>query len=285
MALNQRTVNAARFLRRSVLTGLLIVISVGGLLAIEQQQQRSERVSHHSETSTVSGRNVAQVQVRLARGRVTVTPSNSHDVTVRVSQRSTTTDARVVNARISETTTGLRIVAVHPTPLPDFTHESIHIDEELGDFWHYDVTVDIELEVPPQIAVHARTMRGAVTVAGLNGDVDVATNDGEIQLRNLSGNVTAAALGNLDIEFPAQFTKLPTVRLTTYGGDLKIRIPSGQRVQTNDGQATFLFREPVELLRTDGAMTRELSLSIGEYGVSLEVGVTNGRLVILPTTQ
>ena len=217
------------------------------------------------------------------RGTVTVNPTSGPDISMRVVRRSTSTDPRIVVVRASETKGVVRIVSVHPPPIPGVMHECLHDDEELGDFWHYDVTVDVELTIPARLALLVRTMRGDVVVSGLEGNVDVATNDGEIRLKEIRGNLVAAAVGTVDFQPTSSSRPGPhAVRVTAYAGDIRLRIPSGQRVRTDGGPAVEVRRDAPEVLSTAGSAGHDVAVSV-ESGASFEVGITRGRLIVVPS--
>lgn len=267
-------------------TAILSLILSGSVIAAELQQRARSAPSEYLENSTISGRGVSEVQLRLARGSVTVTRSRGPDIAVRITQRSTSTDPRLVIARISRTASRVRIVAVHPEPFHDVMHECLQFDDELGDFWHHDVTVDVGLELPAQSALHVRTMRGDVVVSGRTGHVDVATNDGNIRLSDLHADVTAAALGNIDMEtVPGSLSGPRLVRLSTYSGDLKLQIPAGERVRTDAGRSIVVTPEMLEVLRTESTVTRRISLGIGERMIPVDAAVSGGRLLLIASPQ
>jgi hypothetical protein len=161
--------------------------------------------------------------------------------------------------------------------------ECLHFDEELGDFWHYDVTVDVELRIPARLVLRVRTMRGDVVVSGVEGNVDLATNDGEIRLREIRGNLSAAALGSVDLETLSVSSPRPSVmKVTAYTGDVTLRVPAGERIRMNGTQFVMAQRNATELLRTEGGATRDASVSVGQFGPSLDVGITRGRLIVMP---
>ena len=231
----------------------------------------------------VSGTGVNQLEVRLARGGVRVIVADVADIQLRTVRRSTSTDPRVVVMRTSQSNGILRIVSVHPPPLSDVMHESLHFDEELGDFWHFDVTVDVELTMPARLALKVRTMRGDIDVSGVQGSVDVATNDGNIRLKKLGGALTAAAVGGVDLEIgPASNPGRAVQKVTAYSGDLRLRVPPGVRVRTTNGETVVAQGDATEVLRAAGSGTREVSVSIGELGAAIELGITRGRLIVMP---
>ena len=271
-------------------TLLFVLIIAGSSTAAwepaHETMQRRNAALPHVEASILSASGVQRLEVRLARGGVTVKVADVPDIHLRVARHSTSTDPRVVVMRTSQADGVVRIVAVHPLPSSDVLHECLYVDEELGDFWHYHVTVDVELTIPARLALRVRTMRGDVAVSGLEGSVDVATNDGNIRLKELGGPLSAAALGSVDLEIgSASNPRRAVQRVTTYSGDLRLRVPTGERVRTDDGLAAVIRGGATELLRTDGIGTREVSVSIGQGSPSIEVGITQGRLIVMPLTS
>jgi DUF4097 and DUF4098 domain-containing protein YvlB len=53
------------------------------------------------------------------------------------------------------------------------------------------VSVDLDVQLPKPASVTARTQRGDVTVAGLQGPADVATRNGDVQIHDIGANVNA----------------------------------------------------------------------------------------------
>lgn len=52
------------------------------------------------------------------------------------------------------------------------------------------VSVDLDVQLPKPASVNARTNRGDVTVAGVQGPTDVSTHNGDVQIHDVGANVT-----------------------------------------------------------------------------------------------
>lgn len=52
------------------------------------------------------------------------------------------------------------------------------------------ISVDLDVQLPKPASVNARTNRGDVTVAGVQGPTDVATRNGDVQIHDVGANVT-----------------------------------------------------------------------------------------------
>jgi hypothetical protein len=103
-------------------------------------------------------------------------------------------------------------------------------DDELGDFWHHNVAVDLQVSVPAARTVRIRTFVGDIAVTGVGGGVDVATNDGAIALKDLMGDVRAFALGDIICEFANASTPQGDAFLSVYGGTVHALVSSSERI-------------------------------------------------------
>jgi hypothetical protein len=227
----------------------------------------------------VSGRDVERVEIRVARGTLTIAGSDSPDIEVRATRRSTIVDPRLVDVRWSRRGDSLRIVARHPSPPPGPPRECLLVDEELGDFWHDDVTVDLALSVPTWMALKMSTMRGRVEVTRVSGDVDIATNDGPVQLRELGGGFSVTAVGTID--FDVNDTPRAAVRrASTYGGDIRIHVPPNRLVRIADTIAAANDL-PREVVRVKDAVSVAIAVRVGS-DVPIHVELVGGGLLLVP---
>ncbi len=177
----------------------------------------------------------------------------------------------------------VRIAAVHPPPPLYPVGECLFYDEELGDFWHHDITTDIELSIPAHIDLWLRTMSGNAEVVGLAGALDVATNDGDIRLKHLKGGVKAVALGNIHLEWDSMSASVARARrLSAYGGDVRLWLANGEFIRIDDGRALVAQASEVDVAKTEDAQSLSLSIAVGRLNTPIEVDLGRGRLILMP---
>jgi hypothetical protein len=235
-----------------------------------------------SDTSNIPSTGVKQVEVRVARGSVTVRGTPAGGIELRTTRHSTATDPRTVIVRAAQANGVIRIVTVHP-PRPSYPiGEPTDYDPELGDFWLHDVIVDVDLSIPPSTDVWLRTMSGNLTVSTVSGILDVASSVGNIHVDDATAQVTATTLGNINVNWtdlsgPMTFPS----RLATYGGSIRISIPRDESVQIRGEQIIGPRSGEVEIARTDDGGTYAAALTIGHLKRPVEVVVNGGSLLLL----
>jgi hypothetical protein len=240
----------------------------------------------HDATLKIDGAGISQVQVRLARGKLTARGSDSSEMHLRVIQHSSSVDPRLVAMRTSRESGVLRIVPRHPAPHLGSPHECVMSDPELGDFWHYDVTVDIELSVPRGVHVQASTMKGSIDISDLDGDVDVTTNDGNIRLSGVPRELKAAALGTVDVHLDHDFSRAPGARrVSVYGGDVRLWIPRDAYVRVGQATPVTLTTSEIEAARAEGAEGLDIPVRVAAASVPILIELRRGRLLLLPASS
>lgn len=114
----------------------------------------------------------------------------------------------------------------------ELPHNTMHI------LWHRE-PVHVIVEAPAQLALHATTSDGNVSVSGLGGELALINNDGDVTLDHVSGDL----------------------RITSGDGDVKITDSEGAlSTRTSDGNVTVegLFHV-LALRNSDGALALTLS--------------------------
>lgn len=271
--------------------GPILLLAIGSTSLMAEQVPRPatrgdqpEVQGRHEGALSIDGHAVTQVEVRLARGSLMVKGSDRPDLHLRTVQRSSSIDPRVVVMRTSQANGVVRVVAYHPATHVGPPVECLPVDEELGDFWHIDVTVDVELSIPRRMNLKLRTMRGDAEVSGLAGTLDVATNDGGIRLKGLGGELTAAALGSVDLRMdssPGSGTHAR--RVSAYRGDVRLWIPHNESLQIGRAGALVAPADELELARTEGSESLSLPVLIGQSSPPIQVELTRGRLILMPS--
>jgi hypothetical protein len=235
------------------------------------------------DASSISARDVTRIQIRVARGSLKVRHAAGSRIEVRTTRHSASDNPLEVIVRRTQANGVVRFVAVHPAPPLQPSEECLVYDDELGDFWHHDVTVDVELRIPSHVELWLRTMRGDVDVTGLTGAVDVATNDGTVRLSELEGDVKTWALGDVHMDWSSRLSPAShSRRLSAYRGDIRLWLPDGEPLHMTDGRTVHTTADQVEVARSDDWQGVALSVGVGRLKTPIDVELNRGRLIMMP---
>jgi hypothetical protein len=140
--------------------------------------------------------------------------------------------------------------------------------------------INVNLQVPPHVAVMGAVATGAVSVAGIAGDLHLDATAGTVRLAGVSGAVWAratsgaisgSALASAHVDAVVssgtadlQFSRAPQlVRVTGEpGGQVSITVPDGTRYRLNAGGGTTL--EQTSLI--DAASSQVINITLGPAG-------------------
>lgn len=115
---------------------------------------------------------------------------------------------------------------------------------------------EFEIRVPRNTNLNLRTEAGGdIQVADVQGDIEIKSSNGEVQLENVSN----ASVETMNGEISATFSKAPTkaVSLTSMNGEIDLRLPSDTkanlRMRTHNGSIRTNFPEQLLQARTENA--------------------------------
>jgi hypothetical protein len=235
--------------RRRVLLAALIAIV--GLAGAGVAWVAREGITVDVGTSTHPGP-IARVEVQIDAGRVDVVAGPAADAGVRRERHylgsAPALSETFVDGLLRVTGSCPRIVAL-------------------------ECAVDIRVEVPPATPVVVRSGRGAVSVTGMTGGVDVATSAGAVRLTGIGGPITArtsaGAVDGVDLSATA-------VDATTSTGAIRLSLsqPAARiDLATGDGAVDLALPDAVSGYRVTTAT------KTGKVAVTVANDQTSGRAV------
>ena len=180
----------------------LLNILLSGLLAIAST--RSDSRTDFDRSFPSSPGKTLSIDLRSG-GDITISGTSGNTVNVKV--RFTGDDRDEIEVKAEETASGVEIRSEYAD---HYTH-------------HHNGGADVEVEVPSQYNVSLKTMGGAVSIKGVEGEFDGTTMGGEIRLQDLTGKVKLTTMGG---EIEASNSNLDG-ELKTMGGDVILRNVSG----------------------------------------------------------
>jgi hypothetical protein len=141
--------------------------------------------------------------------------------------------------------------------------------------------IDVDLRVPRDVAVNAVTT-GAVSVAGIAGDLHLDATagttrlvgvSGEVWARATSGTISGSALASGQVDAAVRsgsadlrFSRAPQmVRVTAASGQLSVTVPNGARYRVNAGGGVTI--EQTSLI--DAASSRVIDIALGPNGKAI----------------
>lgn len=220
------------------------------------------------------------LEIKGVNGSITAVPSAGDEAEVTATKRARRSDPDEVEIKVIETSDGVTICAVYPTPARSRQenecapgHEG-HMNTE-----NNDVTVTFTVKVPRGVRYEPRTVNGDVRATGLKSDVIASTVNGGVRI-STSGKAEAttvngdidASMGNADWEDDVSFT-------TVNGGitlDLPAEVNAELRASTVNGDISSDF--PVTVRGRFGP--RKMSGTLGRGGHELELETVNGSIVL-----
>ncbi|MEO8200725.1 MAG: DUF4097 family beta strand repeat-containing protein [Gemmatimonadota bacterium] len=220
------------------------------------------------------------LEIKGVNGSITAVPADGDEAEVTATKRARRSDPDDVEIKVIETSDGVTICAVYPTPARSRQENECarghdgHMNTE-----NNDVTVTFTVKVPRGVRYEPRTVNGDVRAAGLKSDIVASTVNGGVRI-STSGRAEAttvngdidASMGNADWGDDVSFT-------TVNGGitlDLPANVNAELRASTVNGDITSDF--PVTVRGRFGP--RKMSGTLGHGGHELELETVNGSIVL-----
>lgn len=152
------------------------------------------------------------ISISTVRGNISVHPGNDSQLHVTVHKT-----ASASNESQARETAGKVRVKVTPTGNGYQIQPQISSDEAS------DVKVDLDIQLPSQATIDARTDHGDITVAQMTGPITINSKSGDLNIHDVSGDVDAAmAHGDAHIN-----NIKGNVRVTGHGGELDLSAITG----------------------------------------------------------
>ncbi len=153
----------------------------------------------------------AQIGINTERGDVVVHPEETTEIRVVVKKTATASNEEEAKRRAQQVTVAIQEVSGGYEVKPQ-------MEGDMG------VRVDLEVHVPKQCSIRAKTAQGDVHVSGVAGPVTVTSSRGDIEVRDAGGDVTAELRrGDLHIS-----SIRGNLKLTGRGSEVEIADVAGE---------------------------------------------------------
>jgi hypothetical protein len=220
------------------------------------------------------------LEIKGVNGNVTATFADGDEAEVTATKRGRRSDPEDVKIQVVESSDGVTICAVYPTPRNARQDNECaqgrggHMNTE-----NNDVTVNFTVKVPRGVRYAPRTVNGEIRAAALKSDVVASTVNGSVRISTtgkaeattVNGDIDAS-MGNADWEDDVSFS-------TVNGGitlDLPSEVNAVLRASTVNGDISTDF--PVTVQGRVGP--RKVSGTLGRGGHELELETVNGSIAL-----
>jgi hypothetical protein len=233
-------------------------------LGAQELVGRGERVFSLSETIASGG----TLRVFTPNGKLSIHPSSNDRVVFRGEKEVRNADYEDIAFQVIRSRDGLTICALI-TEDDECSERGIRSGNRSGRFWrNRRLAVDVTVNVPRGVRVHAGTGNGEVTVEGVGAEARVSTGNGRMRITNVSGELEASS-GNGAVWIDR--TTGP-VSVSSGNGDITVRSTRGP-VTASSGNGDIDVQ--MDELRLDGDM--EFTTGNGSVRVTVPEGF-NGDL-------
>ena len=258
-------------MRHTILTTLALAVGAAAPAAA----QGSPDFSWHG--AIAAGKTL---EIKGISGSIQATLAPGSEAIVTATKHARHSDPDEVKIQVVQTSGGVTICAVYPTPRrAERENECAAGREGHMNTDDNDVAVDFVVKVPAGVLFHGSNVNGSVSAEGLSADADLSTVNGDVSVT--SGGLVEAETVNGSID--ATIGKAVwdgTLHFGTVNGRIALRVPDGLnadlKASTVNGRITTDFPVTVQ-----GSMSpRELRGRIGNGGRTLEMETVNGSIEI-----
>ncbi len=219
------------------------------------------------------------IEVIGVNGEINAERASGNEVEVETLLEGKKSDPKLVKMEVVEHDGGVTICAVYPTPEGERPNECLPGGKGRNSVKKNDVSVEFTVRVPAGVNLIGRTVNGEVRALGIEGDVEVHTVNGDVDISasglaeatTVNGSITAS-MGRTDWSGKLGFT--------TVNGSVTLELPADLNcdvsVSTVNGQIASDFALVVE-----GRFSpRSLKGTIGDGGRGLIIKTVNGSVQI-----
>jgi len=198
---------------------VLVVLIVGSFVAIDWTHRRYPNIeigdwNMLDRSATASEELPAQtvkpgstVAITVARGNINVHSVDTDQIRVLVSKRATASNENEAQQLAQQAH-----MAISPVP------GGFEVRPVPGSEDSRDVRMDLDVQVPKQANISAKSDRGEVHVADMGGTISVTAGNGDVEVHNAGGNVSAELQhGDVHISMVKG-----NVRLTGHGSEVEL---------------------------------------------------------------
>ena len=220
------------------------------------------------------------IEIKGVNGDVSASASSSGDVEVTASKSARRSNPAEVRIEMIQTSRGVTICAVYPTPAGREANRCAPGDEGRMNTNNNDTQVHFDVRVPAGIGFVGHTVNGEVNAESLQGDVDAHTVNGSIKVSTTGAATAATVNGSLNVTMGrGDFPEGGSFKTVNGGITLRVAGPidADLNAETLNGNITSDF--PITLRGTSSQ--RRIRGTIGNGGKSLNMSTVNGSIKLL----
>jgi hypothetical protein len=218
------------------------------------------------------------LEIRGINGDIEVSGAEGSAAEVRASKEGEDDDPREVRIEVVEDAQGVLVCAVYPASRGHGPNECRR-DARSQQVHDNDVQVDFEVRVPAGVRLVARTVNGEIEAVGVQGDADVSTVNGKVQVAS-TGTVSAHTVNGSIEATMGRERWAGELEFHTVNGSVTLRMPAGTSAvvkgETVNGGFDSDFPLMLEANRSWGP--RRFEGRIGEGGGTISIETVNGSI-------
>lgn len=137
--------------------------------------------------------------------------------------------------------------------------------------------------VPRRTGLGIATSNGPLSVAGVEGKLELSTRNGPLHLDGVAGDVTARAVnGPLSVELTGSAWRGAGLDAETQNGPLRLVVPPGYSADLETGTVNGPFHSEIPITLEPGErFPRRFHATLGSGGAPVRVVTTNGPVQIV----
>lgn len=234
------------------------------------------------------------VKVHLVEGSITVQAYNGKEVIVETKSRVRSTGRRASNSNGDSNAQGLRrIDNLSSGVVVEEENNVMSISAGLGR------SGNVDIQVPAKTNLNVSTVNGgAVTIEGVDGEIEASNTNGRVTLTDVSGSVVAHSVNGRVIASLKRVTPQKPMAFTSLNGNVDITLPTdikaNVKLRTDNGEIYTDFdiqlKPAAANTTTDDARSRggryrievdkSMTGTINGGGADMEFRTFNGNLYI-----
>jgi len=218
------------------------------------------------------------IEIRGINGGIEAVAASGNQVLVTATKKEGRKgDADDVTIEVVEHAGGVLICAVYPNKRGKEENRCSPGDSHLSNHDN-DTSVQFRVEVPAGINLEVGTVNGEVDVRNLDGDVQASTVNGDVHVES-AGTVEASTV-NGSIEARMGQDLKSDLTFETVNGSVTVELPAGANADVSASTVTGGMESDFPLTIRGRFSNRRMSGTIGNGGHNLEMSTVNGTIIL-----
>ena len=219
----------------------------------------------------------AAVEIRNINGGIEIEDSKDAEVQVLAHKTARKSDPAEVKIEVVKNASGVTICAVYPTPPGESPNQCAPGGGRMNIPKGNDVNVAFTVKMPPGLRLIGHTVNGAIKSTAMNGEADVKTVNGSIEVGAVGAVRATTVNGSVKAKMDRTDWK-GEIHISTVNGSVTIDLPATAsaevKASTVNGGIETDWNLPVE-----GKWgPKQLAGRIGSGGRTLTVNTVNGSI-------